>query len=104
MSVTIDQALIDGVQTYRNGCNFRLIGKRDGSYWLGYGCYCLVNLATGPERLLIDWLGGPDAETRRLDDVKPETIHHLLKQPPCIRCGGARFEVSSPTGQEANNG
>ena len=50
--VTLDEAMVDGFKTYLNGCNFKLRTKQDGSRWLEYGCYCLVNLLTGKEKLL----------------------------------------------------
>lgn len=88
-SITLDDALLAGVETFRNGCNFRLLGKSDGSYWLEMGCYLLVNLAQGEERLLMSWLGGRNAtEPKQLDGlVKPETIMELLKRDPCQCCG-----------------
>jgi hypothetical protein len=92
--VTMSEALLDGMRTYRNGCNFKLIIKSDRSAWLDYGCYCLVNLATGAERLLVDWLGRGNkyAGPKRLD-VKPETIQELLRRKPCQCCGGSLHEA-----------
>jgi hypothetical protein len=87
--VTMDEALLSGVQTYRNGCNFRLIVKADGSYWLEHGCYGLPHLAQGAERLLFNWLGdGP----RKLE-ASPKTLHELLRREPCRWCGGTLHEA-----------
>ena len=105
--ITLDDAMLDGFKTYRNGCNFKLISKQDGSLWLDYGCYCLVNLLTGNERLLRDFLENQepkeklsnilanDKHTRRRIDglIKPETINELLKREPCQVCGGFMFEI-----------
>jgi hypothetical protein len=92
--VTMDDALLRGMQTYRNGCNFRLICKADGSHWLDYGCYCLPNLATGNELMLVNWLGrrGDYAGPKKLD-VAPETIREILSRSPCGLCGGTIHEA-----------
>jgi hypothetical protein len=91
--ITLDDALLAGVRTYRNGCNFRLITKADGSRWLEYGCYCLINLEYGPSALLISWLGRDSVRAKRLDGVHPETIVELLKRAPCECCGAPWFEA-----------
>ena len=93
--ITLDEALLAGVETYRNGCSYRLYIKKDGTYWLGFGCYLLVNLVQGEKYLLLKWLGGADAcaPLRQLDGlVRPETLVELLSRAPCSRCGGPRFE------------
>ena len=104
--VTLDEALLLGFKTYRNGCNFSLSFKKDGSCWLQYGCYCLVNLLTGNEKLLknfletslpaenfINIINHIDQPCRRIDRiVNPETIFELLKREPCKCCGGFLFE------------
>lgn len=103
--VTLDEALLAGVETYRNGCSFRLVRKADNTWWLAPGCYLLVNLITGPRFLLWEWLTKPDyprdgeVPPRQLDGfVKPETLMTLLARPQCECCGGVRMEPSPPVG------
>ena len=107
--ITLDEAILDGFETYSNGCNFKLLSKQDGSRWLEYGCYCLVNLLTGKQRLLRDFLENVSTEEklmrtldkvnyprRRIDHlVRPETIAELLKRKPCQCCGGFLWEPPS---------
>jgi hypothetical protein len=93
--ITLDTAMINGFKTYRNGCNFILRKKQDGTYWLEYGCYCLINLLTGEARLLRNFLKETKIEepSRRIDNlVEPETINILLSREPCQCCGGFLFE------------
>ena len=100
--VTLDEAMLDGFKTFRNGCNFKIVFKQDGSHWLECGCYCLVNLLNGNERLLLNFLempmqDGKEYPQRRIDGlVKQETIKELLKREPCKRCGGFQFQQLTP--------
>lgn len=93
--VTLDAALLEGVRTFTNGCNFTLqFEKRRRPPLLRYGCYGVhINLAQGAERLLMDWLGEGGNE-RELTDVSPETIIELQKRKPCPQCGGFTFSAS----------
>ena len=93
--ITLDDALLQGMETYHNGCSFSLLVKSDGTYWLTFGCYLLVNLAQGHKRLLMNWLGGADAKDpeKQLDGYcRPETLIELLKRPQCKCCGGYVFQ------------
>src|SRR5260221_295675 len=57
--VTLEDALLGGMSTFPNGCNFRVLFDERGQPWLEYGCYgVLVNLTQGKERLLHHWLKG----------------------------------------------
>jgi hypothetical protein len=104
--VTLDKAMLEGFKTFPNGCNFRLRIMKDGSKWIEYGCYCLVNLLTGNQRLLREFLENvPPIEhltnilhgnynRRRVDNlVSPEIISELLIRKPCFCCGGFIFEI-----------
>ena len=117
--VTLDEAMIDGFKTYRNGCNFKLVTKSDGSHHLEYGCYCLVNLLTGNAKLLQVFLlsvepieklrnltDGISHPRRRIDGlVSPKTISELMKYEPCSCCGGFIFEqqTTEPPAQQAHS-
>ena len=92
--VTLDQALISGMETFRNGCNFRLRIDAEGEPWLEYGCYGVhLNLSQGTERLLMLFVGvGNDYRPKKLD-IHPTTLNILLKRKPCDVCGGIRFKV-----------
>ena len=92
---TLDQVIISGVKTFRNGCNYRLVKEIDDNYYLEYGCYgVMVNLVTGDEKLLYKWFSKAKNSIRLLSgSVTLDTIQHLLKQPPCSVCGGAKFRV-----------
>lgn len=91
---TLDSCLLGAMETFPNGCNFRLVCMRDGSTYLEYGCYGVhVNLVQGRERLLMQWLEankGKDGLARL--DVKRETIMELLRRHPCAVCGGSLHE------------
>ena|SRR5271157_2541470 len=102
--VILDQACLDGIKTFPNGCNFRLVSWADNLF-LEYGC-CGVhrNLVQGAERLLMNYLedrSNPfqkmaDIMFRRRDklrllDISPETKIALLDRRPCAQCGGTRF-------------
>lgn len=88
---TLDDVIVEGVKTFYNGCNFRLIVE-DGKYFLEYGCYGVhTNLASGSVRLLNDWMNGATREITNI--VKPKTIGKLLDMRPCERCGGHRFKM-----------
>lgn len=102
--ITLDEAVLEGIRTFRNGCNFRVLFEGDRA-WLEYGCYGVHrNLTQGTERLLMQWL---DAETpeqkfirlaegrpknpRKLLDVSQETFMELKKRKPCECCGAPWF-------------
>ena len=93
---TLDSCLLGAMETFRNGCNFRLLCKQDGSTHLTYGCYGVhVNLVQGKERLLMNWLNsnmGKEGAARL--QVEPKTIMELLSRRPCAVCGGARHEAA----------
>ena len=96
--VTLDEAMLRGFRTYRNGCNFRLRVYDCGSrVELEYGCYCLVNLETGPGELLVALLGKDCKEPLPIKP-RPETVAELLKRKPCSKCGGFRFAALSGKG------
>jgi hypothetical protein len=96
---TLDSCLLDGMETFPNGCNFRLVRKSGGATYLEYGCYGVhVNLVQGRQRLLMGWLEqNKDCDGRALlSNVKPETIRELRKRAPCDVCGGMRHDISVP--------
>lgn len=104
--VTLDEAVLGGIETFQNGCNFRVLFDERGQPWLEYGCYgLLVNLTQGKERLLHHWLKGvleepavklkvmlKMIEPRVPLDVSPETILELKRREPCGRCGAPWFK------------
>lgn len=52
------QDYLNAVKPFRNGCSFRAIFESDGRVLLEPGCYCLVNLINGAEKLFFNkWLG-----------------------------------------------
>ena len=107
--VTLDEAILGGFKTYNNGCNFKLVSRKDGFY-LQLGCYSLINLMQGNESLLLTYLAESDENymkygkwsfelnrdappvERKLDGVSPDTIRQLLERKPCRCCGGFLFE------------
>jgi len=89
---TLDEVILSSVKTFYNGCNFRLVSKADGTYYLQEGCYLLVNLLTGDEKLLWKWLQDIPGGKLLSGKVKPETICYLLRMEPCKECGGVRLE------------
>lgn len=90
---TLDDVLVSGVKTFRNGCNYRLVKELDGKYYLECGCYGThVNLVTGDEYLLCRWFATGNVDRQLLTGiVSKETISYLLAQKPCAVCGGAIF-------------
>lgn len=95
--VTLDQALIDNMRTYRNGCNWRLVKELDDNYYIEYGCDgVLINLIHGSDKMLYKWFIAESTHThmRKLTGVvQPGTLGYLLAQPPCGVCGGVKFRV-----------
>jgi hypothetical protein len=99
-AVTLD-AVLGGLETFRNGCNFRV--KFDGhDAYLEYGCYGVhVNLMQGMERMLHDWYtaGLPDGydfapkfyHLPKLLPISEETKIALMKRKPCECCGAPWF-------------
>lgn len=87
---TLDQAVLGGMATFPNGCNFRLIIDR-GEPYLEYGCYGVhINLCQGDERLLYNWFARHEAERVRLP-IQPETQAQLMARKPCGVCGAPLF-------------
>ena len=93
--VTLDDALLTNMRTYRNGCNWRLVKELDDNYYLEYGCDGVyVNLVTGSAKMLYKWFIEEPGNLRKLSGiVSPETILELLKKKPCTVCGGTKFRV-----------
>jgi len=91
---TLDDVLKSSVETFENGCNYRLVKESDGLYYLELGCYGVhPYLLTGDKRLLYNWFSEINEPRRKLSGVaEPETILYLLSQKPCKICGGARFK------------
>jgi hypothetical protein len=104
--ITLDEAVLGGVQTFPNGCNFRVLFDEHGQPWLEYGCHgVLVNLCTGKERLLYKWFQGildePAVKLKLMLkmmepkvplEVSPETVLELKRREPCRRCGAPLFK------------
>lgn len=109
--VTLDQAVLGGVKTFPNGCNFAVYFDERGQPWLDYGCYGVhINLCGGHERLLYQWFKGILEEPvvklktmlKMIDgkvplDVSPETVYELKKRDPCERCGSPFFKPLCPS-------
>ena len=93
--VSLDECLLEGVQTFKNGCNFRLIKKHE-KYFLEYGCYGVhVNLVQGKEYLLMRWLAANKGAEHiaALTNADPHTIIELIKRKPCKICDGTKHFV-----------
>ena len=96
--VTLDQAVLKGVRTFPNGCNFRLVfcGSK---VEIEYGCYGVhVNLVNGTEKLLLDWFTDGDYRKpmgRKLLPIHPRTAVEMKKRHPCGICGGPYFKPIS---------
>lgn len=95
-AITLDAALLS-METFPNGCDFRLRfeGKR---IFLEWGCYGVhVNLVQGPRRALTLWLQEAGRGDRELipAQIQPETLLELKKRKPCEQCGGFRFKEES---------
>lgn len=73
---------IEATKPAFNGCNYRLIFKRDGSVFIDFGCYHLVYLQTGFNQYLQGKIpvGGLRIE------CDPEFKNELLKLSNCPRC------------------
>jgi hypothetical protein len=104
--VTLDDAVLGGMRTFPNGCNFRVLFDESGQPWLEYGCYGVhINLTHGKERLLHQWFKGilddprmklklmlKMMEPRVPLEVRPETVLELKKREPCSVCGAPFFK------------
>ena len=48
-----EKDILDSVKVHPNGCAFKLIHKKEFTgLFIGYGCYCLINLLQGFELYL----------------------------------------------------
>lgn len=105
--VTLDEAVLQGSSTFRNGCDFAFYFDDDGGVAMEYGCHGIfVNLVTGHRRLLHLWYTGqfdawrkfwvmakPEDHHERVHlPVVPETILELKKRRPCGVCGQPYFK------------
>lgn len=90
---TLDDVLLSAMNTFYNGCNFRLVKREDGCFYLQYGCYGVhTNMTSGDEKLLHVYLSDtPNNERKLTHTTKPETIIDLMQRKPCKRCGGIQF-------------
>jgi len=89
----LDDAILEGWSVYRNGCSFSL-EVRDRRYFLKLGCYVLVNLIRGAEKILFNYIESNSGEVELIpnENVKKETILALLsKTDNCTHCGGVVF-------------
>lgn len=88
--ITLDEAILEGVKTFRNGCNFR-IKIDDGGLTLEYGCYGVhMYLCQGAERLLLEWLTDGELSVdnpKKALPISRETLMALMERNPCDRCG-----------------
>jgi hypothetical protein len=96
--MTLDEMLLDGIETFTNGCNFTLRFEGPRTF-LEYGCYGVhLNLAQGAERELMQWLDGSGprgrGKERELVGVHPETVAKLKMRKPCQCCGGFLFKAA----------
>ena len=91
MKVTIEieqQDYLNAVRPVRNGCAFRALFEADGRVLLEPGCYLLVNLVHGAERVLYErWLANRKEPIEV--DVNPATSVAMKSMRPCGWCGGA---------------
>ncbi len=96
--VTLDEAVLASVETYRNGCNYALYFDKNKTE-IGYGCDgVLINLQTGHKRLLHDWFASQHDHGDKTPlhcrvplPVSPDTILVLKKRRPCDLCGAPYF-------------
>lgn len=95
--VTLEEAMLRGFRTYRNGCNFSLeIDHGTGIAMLTFGCYALVNLMQHDERLLRDHLQANNERVRVDQLVSRVAILDLMQRHPCTCCGGFRHKPKQP--------
>lgn len=101
--VTLDEAVVDVVRSYRNGCNYALYFHGD-EVEIGYGCDgVLINLLGGKEKLLWKWFDAQHAYGDKTPanfrvplPVSKPTIMVLKKKRPCDVCGAPFFKKIEP--------
>ena len=96
--VTLDEAVLDVVSTYRNGCNYAIYFHGNKAQ-IGYGCDgVLINLQAGNKKLLWRWFNAQHDHGDKTPEhfsvslpISPETILELKKRKPCKICGSPFF-------------
>ncbi|WP_331300334.1 hypothetical protein [Methylobacterium oryzae] len=90
--ISLSDALINGVSTFENGCNYTLLFEKDGAVMLSLGCYGVhVNLAQNGERLLLNWLSGQEKKQIPMPECQ-DAVAELKSRKPCKVCGGFLFK------------
>lgn len=98
--VTLDEAVLEGSSTFRNGCDYAFCWDKDDNWFIKYGCYGVhINLVTGHRKLLYQWFrqftkGDVDDGWYPLP-IHPETKLELKKRRPCEHCGQPWFRQES---------
>jgi hypothetical protein len=90
---TLDDVALSAFETFRNGCNYRLV-VTNGVPEIEYGCYGVhVNLETGDHRLMLAWFRSQGEERCHFPISKP-VLAELMKREPCKVCGGFLFSAT----------
>lgn len=97
-AITLDEAVLEVLETFYNGCNYRILFKENGDAYLEFGCYGVhINLIQGIKRLLLEWFCDGKCNIHKLYSPKllpisVETKEELMKRKPCKRCGAPFFK------------
>jgi hypothetical protein len=76
---------INAVTPFRNGCAFRAVVKNDGKVLLEPGCYLLINLISGADKVIYDmWLKNGEEPVEV--EIEPETAKAIKDLKPCKWC------------------
>ena len=99
-AITLDEAVLEVLETFYNGCNYSILFEENGDAYLDWGCYGVyVNIAQGSKRLLLEWFcnGKYDDHKKYLPKLLPiseEIKIELMKRKPCERCGAPFFKYN----------
>ena len=82
------QDYVNAIQPFLNGCSFRALFEADGRVLLEPGCYLLIRLVRGFEKILYErWLENKSLPVEI--HVTPTTLLDMKLIRPCTHCGGA---------------
>lgn len=96
-TIEIEQTdYLKAITPFRNGCSFRALFEPDGRVLLEPGCYLLVNLVQGADRVFLDWWRANNKKPFAAD-VTPETIMAMKAMRTCSWCGGSLHNIKEPT-------
>ena len=93
---------VNAVTSYHNGCSFKAYVEED-DVKIGYGCYCLVNLKTGAEKLFINAIEANKEhpvsikQFNNQDHFREVQRAILMVNPFCRHCEGSVLVKMNPT-------